>query len=206
MSEDAKTEAEKIVEEMVEKLKEAPSEDSASATDAAPNEAGAENAEVAEPTIESLQAELEQALAAVEEAKDQALRATAEAQNSRRRAENEAEKARKFALERFAKDMLPVVDNLERGIAAMDAEDEALKPALEGVELTLKTLIDALGRHNIEVVNPEGEPFDPQLHEAVAMLPNPAVEPNTVIDVAQKGYTLNGRLLRAAMVAVSKEA
>ena len=168
-------------------------------------EAQAEPEAVEEPTIESLQAALEAAQAEAAEAKDQALRAAAEAQNARRRAENEAEKARKFALERFAKDILPVVDNLERGLASFDKEDEAQKSAIEGVELTLKTLVDALGRNQIEVIDPNGEPFDPQVHEAVAMVPNPAAEPNTVIDVVQKGYLLNGRLLRAAMVAVAKE-
>lgn len=213
MSDKAKTEAEDIVEEMKAKIAEADAqeagEQAADPESAATSEnaEGAEQAaESAEPTVESLQAELEQAQAAAEEAKDQALRATAEAQNARRRAENEAEKARKFALERFAKDMLPVVDNLERGLAAMDSESEELKAAIEGVELTLKSLQDALKRHNIEVVNPLGEPFDPQLHEAVAMVPNPSAEPNSVIDVVQKGYTLNDRLLRAAMVAVAQEA
>lgn len=146
-------------------------------------------------------AELETQLA---EAKEQALRATAEAQNVRRRAEQDVEKAHKFALEKFAKDMLPVADNLERTVAAIDGDDEANKPMLEGVELTLKTLLDALQRHKLEQVDPEGEPFDPQFHQAMSMVENPDVEPNSVLNVFQKGYTLNGRLVRPAMVVVSK--
>lgn len=143
--------------------------------------------------VEALQAELA-------ETKDQALRAVAEAQNARRRADNEVEKARKFALEKFAADLLPTVDNLERAIA--NAEEEG--GVSEGVQLTLKTLLDALARHQVQQVDPQGEPFDPQLHEAVAHVPMPDAEPNSVIDVMQKGYTLNGRLIRAAMVAVAK--
>jgi molecular chaperone GrpE len=100
--------------------------------------------------------------------------------------------------------MLPVVDNLDRALASADITDEALKPILEGVELTRKTLVDALARHNVEQLNPVGEPFNPEYHEAMAMVPNPDAEPNSVMDVMQKGYTLNGRLLRAAMVVIAK--
>lgn len=152
----------------------------------------------------SLEQQLEVAKQEAADAKEQALRAVAEAQNVRRRAEKDAESARKFALERFAGDLLEVADNLDRALAAADDSDEALKPILEGVELTRKTLIDALSRHNVEQIDPVGEPFDPQFHEAMAMVPNPDVEPNTVIEVMQRGYTLNGRLLRAAMVVVAK--
>ncbi len=137
-------------------------------------------------------------------AKDQALRAQAEMQNVRRRAEQDVEKARKFALERFVNDLLPVADNLERALAAIDAEDEAQKPIIEGVELTLKSLIDTLGKYQVEQINPLGEPFDPQLHEAMAMVPNPDMEPNSVMDVMEKGYSLNGRLIRPARVVVVK--
>lgn len=152
----------------------------------------------------SLEEQLEAAKQTVFDAREQSLRAAAEAQNIRRRAEKDAENARKFALEKFAGDMLPVVDNLDRALASADVEDEALKSILEGVELTRKTLIDALARHNVEQLNPVGEPFNPEYHEAMAMVPNPDVEPNSVMDVMQKGYTLNGRLLRAAMVVIAK--
>lgn len=137
-------------------------------------------------------------------ANEQALRAAAEAQNTRRRAEQDVEKAHKFALEKFVNDMLPVADNLERSIDAAKGEQGSLETVLEGVELTFKSLVDALKRHNVEAVNPAGEPFDPQLHQAMSMVPDENVEPNTVINVFQNGYTLNGRLVRPAMVVVSK--
>ncbi|MCV6614021.1 MAG: nucleotide exchange factor GrpE [Cellvibrionaceae bacterium] len=147
--------------------------------------------------IEALNNELAQA-------KDQAIRAQAEAQNVRRRAEQDVEKAHKFGLEKFVGDMLTVVDNLERALGAMDAEDEALKASREGIELTHKSLLDGLKRHKVEQIDPAGEPFDPEYHQAMTMVPNPEVEPNTVMDVFQKGYTLHGRLVRPAMVVVAK--
>lgn len=167
-------------------------------------EAAVESPEPGQSDSNSLEAQLEVARQEAAEAKEQALRAAAEAQNVRRRAEKEAENARKFAVEKFAGDMLAVVDNLDRALASADREDENLKPILEGVELTLKGLVDALSKHQVEEINPLGEPFNPDFHEAMAMVPNPEAEPNTVIDVMQKGYTLNGRLLRAAMVVVAK--
>lgn len=145
-------------------------------------------------------AELEQDIA---EARDQALRAAAEAQNVRRRAEAEAEKARKFAVERLVKELLPVVDSLEKALEAMG--DDASEVHREGVSMTLKMQLDVLGKFGVEVVEPHGEPFDPQQHEAMAMVPNPEVDANTVIDVMQKGYLLNGRLVRPAMVVVSRD-
>lgn len=137
-------------------------------------------------------------------AKDEVLRAQADAQNSMRRSEQDVEKARKFALERFAGELLPVVDNLERALESTAGDDPALKSIAEGVELTLKSFMDVLGKFNVEVVIPDGEPFDPNLHQAMSMVENNDVEPNTVIAVMQKGYTLNGRLVRPAMVMVSK--
>lgn len=138
-------------------------------------------------------------------ARDTALRAQADAQNVKRRAEQDVEKARKFALEQFAKELLAVVDNLERTLeATAGQEDEGVKPITEGVELTLKSFLDALKKFNVEAIDPQGEPFDPNLHQAMSMVENNDVEPNSVIAVMQKGYTLNGRLLRPAMVMVSK--
>ncbi len=136
--------------------------------------------------------------------KDQDLRTQAEMQNVRRRAEQDVEKAHKFGLEKFVGDMLTVIDNLERALASMDAEDEHLKAAREGIELTLKSMQDGLKRHNVEALDPSGEPFDPEYHQAMTMVPNPEVEPNTVMDVFQKGYTLHGRLVGPAMVVVAK--
>jgi molecular chaperone GrpE len=152
----------------------------------------------------SLEQQLETLQQELAEAKDQALRTAAEAQNIRRRAEIDADNARKFAVERFAKDLLPVVDNLERALESVDATDEAMKVILEGVELTYRSFSDMLERHHLKAINPEGEPFDPQLHQAISMLEASGAEPNSVIKVVQKGYTLNERLLRAAMVVVSK--
>ncbi|MFT7558320.1 MAG: molecular chaperone GrpE [Flavobacteriales bacterium] len=137
-------------------------------------------------------------------AKEQALRAAAEAQNARRRAEQDVEKAHKFALDKFTADLLPVVDNLERALEAGNADGAEIVSLNEGVELTLKALVSSLIKHKIEALNPAGEPFDPQFHQAITMISNPDCEPNTVMDVIQKGYTLNGRLVRPAMVVVSK--
>ncbi len=151
-----------------------------------------------EDTIETLQADLA-------EARESALRAQADAINVQRRAEQEVEKARKFALERFCGELLPVVDNMERALLAA-SESDAGHAIVEGVELTLKSFVDVLAKSGVESVDPTGEPFDPQTAQAMTMVANPDVEPNTVLNVMQKGYTLNGRLLRPAMVVVSKAA
>jgi molecular chaperone GrpE len=135
--------------------------------------------------------------------RDSVLRAQAETQNVRRRAEGDVEKARKYALEKFVNELLPVVDNLERTLDAADNEGDSKKDLIEGVKLTLKSLQDTLKNFGVELVNPQDEPFNPQLHQAISTIPNPDVEPNTVLNVFQKGYTLNGRLVRPAMVVVS---
>lgn len=154
-----------------------------------------------EPTLEEMVTKLQDDVAA---AKDAALRAQADAQNVKRRAEQDVEKARKFALESFSKELLPVVDNLERALESASGDEDVVKPIAEGVELTLKSFLDALTKFNVAVVDPVGEPFDPNLHQAMSMIENPDAEPNTVLTVLQKGYTLNGRLVRPAMVMVSK--
>ena len=144
---------------------------------------------------------LEEQLAA---AQDQSLRMAADLQNVRRRAEQDVEKAHKFALEKFANDLLPVVDSLERGLELTSAVDEASKAIREGMELTLKLFLDTLKRYQLEAVDPHGAPFNPEHHQAMAMEESVHAEPNTVLKVFQKGYLLNGRLLRPAMVVVSK--
>lgn len=149
--------------------------------------------------------ELAKALEEVAQYKEAALRAQADAQNVRRRAELDVEKAHKFGLEKFAKSVVNVADNLERALASAPSTGEA-DPVREGVELTLKDLIETLARFEVKVVDPHGEPFNPDLHQAMTMVPNPEMEPNTVMDVIQKGYTLHGRLLRPAMVVVSSAA
>ncbi|HEY7773648.1 MAG TPA: nucleotide exchange factor GrpE [Marinagarivorans sp.] len=154
--------------------------------------------------VAALQAEVEALKNELAGAQEQVLRASAEMQNARRRAQQDVEKAHKFALEKFVGDMLPVADNLERALEAANGQQGSIEAIVEGVELTLKSMVDGLKRHNVEGVYPEGEPFDPQLHQAMSMVPDPNVEPNTVINVFQRGYTLNGRLVRPAMVVVSK--
>lgn len=144
---------------------------------------------------------LEEQLAA---AQDQSLRANADLQNVRRRADQDVEKAHKFAVEKFAGDLLPVIDSLELALAHSNADDEHVKQIREGVELTLKMFQDTLKRHHLEAVDPHGQPFNAEHHQAMAMQESADVEPNSVVNVFQKGYLLNGRLLRPAMVVVSK--
>ena len=148
----------------------------------------------------SASSDLEAELAA---AKDAALRAQADAMNTQRRAEQEIEKARKFALERICGDLLSVVDNLERALEATGG-DEGNASVLEGIELTRKGFMDVLVKYGVQPVDPLGEPFDPETAQAMSLVEQPDTEPNSVIAVMQKGYTLNGRLLRPAMVMVSK--
>lgn len=136
-------------------------------------------------------------------ANDQLLRLQAEMQNVRRRAERDVESAHKYALEKFATELLSVVDNLERALGTIDRDDESQKSVFEGIDLTLKGFLDVLARFKVEAVEPNGQPFDADFHQAVSMVPNGDVEANTVIEVFQKGYTLNGRLIRPAMVVVS---
>ena len=135
--------------------------------------------------------------------KDQLLRTVAEMENVRRRAQRDVENAHKFALEKLLSDLLPVVDSLERAEETAKTTDNADSMA-EGVSLSLKLFVSTLEKAGIAIVDPLGEPFDPQLHEAMAMVPNPDAEPNSVMDVMQRGYTLNGRLVRAAKVVVVK--
>ncbi len=148
-------------------------------------------------------AEFEALQAEVAAARDQVLRANAEMQNVRRRAEQDVEKAHKFALERFAGELLAVVDNLERALTAIAEEDATQR---EGVELTLKSLLATLEKHGVNLINPQGETFNPEHHQAITMLEVAGVAPNAVVEVMQKGYGINGRLLRPAMVVVAKAA
>lgn len=138
------------------------------------------------------------------QSKEQMLRIQAEAQNVRRRAQQDVEKAHKFGVEKFVSDMLPVADNLERAVAAASSKAGDFETLLEGVELTLRSLLDGLKRHQVERVDPLGEPFNPEFHQAMTAVENADCEPNTVVDVFQRGYTLHGRLVRPAMVVVSK--
>jgi len=171
-------------------------------------EATTEAVEAEEPTVESLTEALAEAEATIADLQKQLAelepRAQAEILNHRRRAEQEVEKARKFALERFTHELLPVVDSLERAIEAATSEDEAVKALREGVEMTHKMFLDGVSKFNVEVVNPHGEVFNPEHHQAMSMVDAGEAEPNTVVAVMQKGYLLNGRLIRPAMVMVAK--
>ena len=148
---------------------------------------------------------LDVALEQAQNAKDDLLRVQAEMQNLRRRTEQDIEKAHKYGQDKLCIELLAVMDNLERAQeAASNSEDEAIKAIREGVDLTVKGFADCFKKFNIETVDPLGEPFDPQLHQAMSMQENTESEPNTVIAVMQKGYTLHGRVIRPAMVMVSK--
>ncbi len=182
------------------------------------NDAKAVEAELVEENLEAqaqsdidwkayadeLEAKLTAAEATIEGQKESVLRAKAEGENARRRAEQEVDKARKFALEKFAGELLSVADNLERATMAADTENEVIKPLLEGIELTQKSFMSTFEKFGLEVVDPQGEAFNPEHHQAMSMQESDEVAPNTVLAVMQKGYLINGRLLRPAMVMVSR--
>jgi len=168
------------------------------------DETAGQNRESGIEPEQDLAAELEAAREEVQSYKDQYLRSEAEMSNLRRRVEKDVENAHKFGQEKLVKEILTVADNLERTLAAIETDSDEIKPLKEGVEMTLKGLLDTFGKFGIEPIDPEGEPFDPQLHQAMTMVENPEMEPNTVMSVMQKGYTLHGRLVRPAMVVVSK--
>lgn len=154
--------------------------------------------------VVELEQKLEQATNLAVEEKDRALRTVAEMENLRRRTALDVEKAHKFALEKFASELLPVLDNLERTLQVADKTNEAVKPLLEGVELTLKSMANSVAKFGVIAIDPQGQLFDPNQHQAMSMIENPDLAPNTVIAVMQKGYELNGRVIRPAMVMVSK--
>ena len=147
--------------------------------------------------------ELAAARAKAEESWNRYVRAAAELENVRKRAARDVESAHKFALERFGKELLAVRDTLEMGLAA--AENATVESLIEGKNATLKLLTTVMAQFGIEEVDPVGEPFDPEFHEAISMQPSEDVEPGSVVTVVQKGYTLNGRLLRPAMVIVAAD-
>jgi molecular chaperone GrpE len=157
-----------------------------------------------ESKIAQLEAALLSSESKVKEQQDSVLRAKAEVENMRRRSEQEIDKARKFALNKFAEGLLPVIDNLERAMQAADAENEVVKPLFEGVELTHKTFVDTVAKFGLKEINPEGEVFNPEFHQAMSIQESPDHDSNTVMFVMQKGYELNGRVVRPAMVMVAK--
>jgi molecular chaperone GrpE len=192
----------------VEAYKEANSIDE---TPAAPETATAEpeaasEAQTEEHSIEELSAALDAARAEIEDSRDQVLRARAELENLRRRHSLELEKAHKFALDGFVRELLQVRDSLELGYSAALEAGADLDKLREGTELTVKLLGDVMEKFGVGVVDPLDRPFDPEFHQAMSMQPRDDVPPNTVVLVIQKGYTLNGRLVRPALVMVSQQA
>ena len=181
---------------------------------ASQSDSASEQAEQDVPsTVAGLAADLDAARSALEEANaraeaetDRALRAAAEAENARKRADRSIENARKFALEGFVEALLPAVDSFEQAAEAASAADAPPVPEAfaEGVRLSLKLLVGAMERHGVAVEDPIGAPFDPRLHEAMSVVENAEAEPDSVTQVFQKGYTLNGRLVRPARVIVAR--
>ena len=177
-----------------------PDECASADTDLAAEDLPAEEADAADADDAADTVDLD---AEVARLKDQVLRSLAEVENVKRRAVRDVENAHKFATEKLIGDLFVVLDSLEKAVETAQATDGADAIA-EGVDLSLKLFVDTLARSGVEQIDPLGEPFDPQLHEAMTMLPNPDAEPNSVMEVMAKGYILNGRLIRAAKVIVVK--
>lgn len=155
-------------------------------------------------SIEQLQKQLKQAEKKAAENWDKAIRTQAEMENLKRRTQKDLENAHKYGLEKFAKELLVVIDSLELGIQASTSDEPEVVALKEGSELTIKQFESVFAKFNIEALDPIGQAFNPELHQAMTTQPSEDVEPNTVLNVFQKGYILNGRLIRPAMVVVSK--
>ncbi|NLK84734.1 MAG: nucleotide exchange factor GrpE [Aeromonadales bacterium] len=155
---------------------------------------------------EQLKAQLESVQAQAKEDKEKLVRALAECENQKKRIEADVERERKFGNEKILKALIPVVDSLDLALKHSDPNNEAAKPTIEGVQNTVTLLVKELGNFGIQGIDPKGELFDPNLHQAISMVPSPFVEANHVMDVMQKGYVLNGRVVRPAMVIVSSGA
>ncbi len=159
-----------------------------------------------EYTIDELKAELAEAKKAAQENWDKALRTQAEMENLKRRTQKDLEDAHKFGLTKFASEMLPVLDSLFMGLQLATGDSEEVKKFREGCELTIKQFESAFEKFNVVTIDPTGMPFNAEHHQAMVMQVVEGAEPNTVVNVFQKGYMLNGRLLRPAMVVVAKAA
>jgi molecular chaperone GrpE len=161
--------------------------------------------EQAEETVtEDITALLAESRIEADKHKDMALRIQADMENLRRRTRIDIESAHKYALDKFVNALIPAMDSMEMGMDASSKEEASIESIREGIDMTFKQMLDVLGQFNVERVDPKGEKFNPELHEALTMIPSPDHEPNTVIDVIQKGYTLNERLVRAARVIVAQ--
>jgi len=163
--------------------------------------ASAEQVDPRDEKIANLEAQLVEAQT---RERDGVLRVKAEMENLRRRTELDVEKAHKFALEKFVNELLPVIDSLDRALEVADKSNPDLAPMVEGIELTLKSMLDVVRKFGVEVVGDINVPMDPNVHQAIAMVESDEVTPGNVLMVMQKGYTLNGRTIRAAMVSVAK--
>ncbi|MGU3525160.1 nucleotide exchange factor GrpE [Enterobacteriaceae bacterium C23F] len=164
-------------------------------------ETSAEQVDPRDETIANLEAQL---VEAQNRERDGVMRVKAEMENLRRRTEQDVEKAHKFALEKFVNDLLPVIDSLDRALEVADKANPDMAPMVEGIELTLKSMLDVVRKYGVEVVGDTNVPMDPNVHQAIAMVESEDVAAGNVLMVMQKGYTLNGRTIRAAMVSVAK--
>lgn len=174
------------------------------ASDASPETSADTPLEMPEEIADALRRELDEALAALEGEREAALRARAEVENVRRRAARDVEQAHRFGVEGLVTELLPVIDSLELGLRAAREEGAAGEALAEGTEMTLRMLTGALEKFGVAEVNPEREPFNPEFHEAMSMQEDPEAGPGVVLQVFQKGFVLNGRVVRPAMVIVSK--
>ncbi|WP_428309318.1 nucleotide exchange factor GrpE [Hydrocarboniphaga sp.] len=158
----------------------------------------------AQPDLAALSAQIEELRAQAQSAKEAQLRALAELDNVRKRAEREIDQSRKFGVEKLLNELLGISDSVELGIQAAAAPDVQVKTIVEGLELTRRQLVAVLEKQGVSQVDPKGQPFNPDFHEAVSMVPSSEVAPNHVLNVMQKGYKLHDRLLRPAMVIVAR--
>ncbi|MFS9437181.1 nucleotide exchange factor GrpE [Citrobacter sp. C348] len=164
-------------------------------------DASAEQVDPRDEKIANLEAQLTEAET---RERDSVLRMKAEMENLRRRTELDVEKAHKFALEKFVNELLPVLDSLDRALEVADKENDAMSAMIEGIELTRKSMLDVVAKFGVQVVADIDVPMDPNVHQAIAMVESDDVAAGNVLMVMQKGYTLNGRTIRAAMVSVAK--
>ena len=164
-------------------------------------EVSAEQVDPRDEKIANLEAQLAEAQ---QREREVLLRAKADEDNLRRRTELDIEKAHKFALEKFVNELLPVIDSLDRALEVADKANPDMAPMVEGIELTLKSMLDVVRKFGVEVIGDTNVPLDPNVHQAIAMVESEDVAPGNVLGVMQKGYTLNGRTIRAAMVTVAK--
>ena len=157
-----------------------------------------------EDADESIEKQLEKAQATIKEYWDQIIRLKAEMENNRKRAGRDIANAHKYALRNFAESLLPIVDSMEMGQQAAEAENASLESIAEGTQLTMSMFVQVLEKHGLKAIDPVGESFDPELHQAISMMEDKNAKSNTVISVMQKGFSLNDRLVRPAMVVVAK--